>query len=344
MRRIASIAGFIILVAAVFAGIFYFARLRRAEKPPVQETLAPAITIYTDLPQGALALFDDPFFKETGYHLQIREMNGLSAEDKSAAQEPDVYVLSQGVLLQLKAEGRLAPYTSEKTDLVLDDYKDRSGYWTGVWMNPAVFAVNTDFAFSHPAFSYTWDEVVSRQSVRLVMTDFIASDYAADGLFSLIEHFGWAGGFDRLKRAASHIVQYGKYLTTPAHMAAMDKCDIGISGYDEAEKVRQEGLPVKVVYPEDGTYFYLYGAALGKQGMEKGKLFIDWLLSEAAESGVWEKNGYHFIHVNETGLPEDDFKRKPRFWPLQKKYSEQGKKELIDLWVQEVRFGKGTTS
>ncbi len=343
MRRILSLAGFIVLIGAVFAGIFYYARFRRAEKPPVQETLAPAITVYTDLPQGALALFDDPFFKETGYHLQISEMNGLSNKDKSGAHEPDVYVLSQGALLQMKEEGRLTPYTSEKTDLVLNAYKDESGYWTGVWMNPAVFAVNTDFAFSHPAFSYTWDEVMSRQSVRLVVTDFIASDYAADGLFSLIEHFGWNGGFDRLKKASSHIVQYGKYLTTPAHMAAMDKCDIGISGYDEAEKVRREGLPVKVVYPEDGTYFYLYGAALGKQGMEKGKLFIDWLLSEAAESAVWEDNGYYFIHVNGTKLPEDGFKRKPAFWPLQKKYSDQGKKELIDAWVQEVRFGRGTT-
>lgn len=341
MRRLAAIAGFILLLAALFGAVFYYARLRRAEKMPPPEALAPSVTAATDLPQGALELLDEPFFKETGYHLRVEEMNGFSSAERLKAAVPDVYIFSQGSLMEMKKAGLLAPYTSDKTDVVLNTYKDESGYWTGVWMNPAVFAVSGQFAFTHPAFTYTWDEVMSRQSVRLVFTDFIASDYAADGLFSLIEHFGWEGGFKRLGESASHVVQYGKYLTTPAHMAAMDKCDIGISGYDEAEKVRREGLPIRVIYPEDGTYVYLYGAALGKNGTEKGKLFLDWILSNPAGGRIWEENGYHFLHVNETEIPEDDAKAKPRFWPLRKVYSEEGKKELIDTWVQEVRFGKG---
>lgn len=344
MRRVASIIGFLCLLVMLFAGIFYYAHFRDVRRAQNQIKMAPAVTIYTDLPQGTLSLLDKLFFEKYGMHLSVKTSSLQTLAAQKNAEAPDVYILSQGGLLELETEGRLFPYVSDKTDVVLNQYKDERGYWTGVWINPAVFAVNTDFAFSHPAFRYTWDEVLSRQSVRIVMTDFASSDYAADGLFSLIEHFGWVGGFDRLRHSASHIVQYGKYLTTPAHMAAMDKCDIGISGYDEAERVRQEGLPIRVIFPEDGTYFYLYGAALGKRETEKGEIFIDWLLSENSTIPALSEGGYHFIHVNAARFPEDDAKKQLSLWPLRKIYAEDGKKELIDTWIQEIRFGKGMTS
>ena len=31
---------------------------------------------------------------------------------------------------------------------------------------------------------------------------------------------------------------------------------------------------------------------------------------------------------------------KIEFWPLEKKYTDEGKKDLLEQWLQQIRFGK----
>lgn len=343
MKRFLAVLAFLCLAAGIFWGLFRYAGMREEQKRQEDRAaVIPQVTVATDLPAGALQIFAEPYYAERGKRLVIREMpkaDILAAAEKGDA--PDLYLLSQDALLALRDKGKLSAYVSDKTDTVLNAYKDEEGYWTGVWMNPTVFAVNIEFADKHPAFYYYWDEVMARQSVRLIVTDFIASEYSEDSLLSLVEHFGEEGAFDRLRRAMGHTVQYGKYLSTPAHMAAMDKCDIGISGYNEAMRVKKEGLPIRIIYPEDGTYYYLYGAAVASDAKDaKGaEELLDWLLSGTVR-GRMEANGYDFIYVNDLKLPEDDQKMKLTLWELDKKYTESGRKALLDRWVHEIRFGE----
>ena len=342
MRRGGAILLFLLLTGAVFAFLFQYME-KREEARREAEIPAEKILIYTDLPQSAVQAFEGPFFRNSGVKLVVQEMSGAGmVQAARSGQIPDLYVASQKTLMALKEKNLLEPHVSDRTDTVLNACKDGEGYWTGIWLNPAVFAVNAEFASAHPAFFYTWDEVLSRQSVRLVMTDFIASEYSEESLMALVEHFGEEGTFQRLRDASAHIVQYGKYLSTPAQMAAMDKCDIGISGLDEAKKVQQEGLPVRIIYPEDGTFFYLYGAALARDGSqaERAADFIDWLLDSESQEAQKEQNSYHFIYVNDAGMPVDDAGTKLSFWALEKQYTELGKKELLSRWLQEIRFGK----
>lgn len=94
--------------------------------------------------------------------------------------------------------------------------------------------------------------MLTRKSVQLSMTDFIAADMAEDLLMCMAEHFGINETFQLLYQAQGHVVQYGKYLSTPSRMAAMGKCDIGISGLNETLRTRNENMPVTIIYPEDG--------------------------------------------------------------------------------------------
>ncbi len=342
MRRCGAVLAFLAAAAAVFFFLLRYGEQQERLHRDIQEPME-AIQIYTDLPQGAVQIFDEPFAEIHGMRLAVQEMTGAQmVQAAEAGRKPDLYLASQRALEALKAAGHLAVHVSEQTDTVLNARKDADGFWTGIWINPAVFAVNVDFAATHPAFFYTWDEVFSRQSVRLIMTDFIAAEYSEDSLMSLVEHFGREGTFARLHEAAGHIVQYGKYLSTPAHMAAMDKCDIGISGLDEAEKVRQEGMPVRIIYPEDGTFYYLYGAAVARGGThaEAAASFMDWLLDSEERGALLREHGYYFLYVNDSRRKEDDARQKIEFWPLNKQYTEEGKKELLDQWLQEIRFGK----
>ncbi len=347
MRRSGAIFLFLALSAAVFLGVFKYGMVReemRKEAEARTEAIqTKTIQIYTDLPQAIFAVLAPEFEQTRGIRLNVQEM----ARDKmiqagKTGQVPDIYIASQRALHLLKEDHVLSPYVSDQTGTVLNRCKDIDGYWTGVWLNPVVFAVNAEFAALHPDFAYLWDEVFSQQDVRLTMTDFIATDFSEESLIALVEHFGREETFQRLRSASSHMVQYGKYLSTPAQMAAMDKCDIGISDLNEAEKVQQEGLPIRIIFPEDGTFYYLYGAALAKEGKqaEAAASFMDWLLNFEGRETLLEQNGYYFIHVNHTRMMKDDSQEKIRFWPIEKRYTEEGKKELLDQWLQEIRFGR----
>lgn len=37
---------------------------------------------------------------------------------------------------------KIYKFTSEKTDTVLNIFKDKDGFWTGIWINPTIFIVN----------------------------------------------------------------------------------------------------------------------------------------------------------------------------------------------------------
>lgn len=340
MKRLGGVLLFLLLAAAIFFGIFCYAERQQHQKEEEEQPVG-RLVVYTSLPKGFVQIFDAPFYEGTGFRLTVEELSGGQILERlRQGVRPDLYLVSQDILHALEQEEALFPYVSDKTDTVLNDFKNESGAWTGVWINPGVFAVNTEFAALHPAFSYTWDEIFHRQSVRIVMTDCIAAEEAEDSLMALVENFGVEESFVRLRNAAPHVVQYGKYLSTPAHMAAMDKCDIGISGYNEARRVKEEGLPIRITYPEDGTYFYLYGAGIDRMSREKdaAALWIDWLLSGDGEA-LLSQNGYYYMYTNDTRLPEDDGGKKPLFWPLQKKYTAEGKKELLNRWIQEIRFG-----
>jgi len=261
--------------------------------------------------------------------------------ETAESEEPaDVIVTSQNTLLKLKAAHRLSAYSSAETDMVPDIFKDRDGHWTGLWVDPIVFAVSGDYVKTHPAAVYNWTEVFLRQDVRLVMTDFIAASMAGDFFMSLAEHFGINETFMLLSGAQGHTVQYGKYLSTPARIAGMEKCDVGISGLNEALKARKEGLPVKILYPLDGSPWYLYGMALaaGGKAPERGKKLIDWLMYEPKYAKAMRDANY--FYVSAAGhAPKDEAGVEIAYWPLEKKYFEEGKKALLNEWAEKIRFG-----
>ncbi len=342
MKRLLSVLLFLILAGAAFTGILQYAKkheeMRRQEAYPIEK-----VVIYTDIFSGILENLGNAFYQDQGIQFDICYVstNDLLRRKNQDDKPADVYLTSQDALIALKQNGQLTPYSSSQTDTALQIFRDEDSCWTGLWVDPVVFAVNPDFISKHPAFSYTWDEVLSRQSVRLSMTDFIAADMAKDMLMCLAEHFGIEDSFRLLSKAQQHLVQYGKYLSTPSRMAAMGKCDIGISGLNEALRTKNEKMPVAIIYPEDGSLWYLYGVGLAADSShpERGKALIDWLLNPGPYKSMMEKNQCYLVYVNDEGSSPDAAGNSLQFWRLEKKYFEEGKKDLLNQWGEKVRFG-----
>jgi iron(III) transport system substrate-binding protein len=340
MKRTIAVLAFLCMAAAVFAGLYRFACTREQYK--VAETSHDVIRVYTDMPATMISSLGEEFLDDTNMQLEVVPLTTQQILDDSlkSAQPADVILTAEETLQQLEIQEHLVPYTSEQTDTVLTMYKSPTGSWTGVWINPGVFVVNKDFYSKNQGFTYTWDQVMNQPNIRLCMTDFVASSEAADLLVSLAEHFGTDGAMGRLAMAGHHVVQYGKFLSTPSRMAAMNKCDIGISGYNEARQAEGDGFPVTVIYPDDGSPWYLYGAGIPTDSphMDRAKLFINWLLSGEGHREALEKAGYYYITTNDTASRPDARGRELAPWELSKIYFREGRQSLLNTWVHTIRF------
>ncbi|MGN0954478.1 ABC transporter substrate-binding protein [Dialister sp.] len=348
MKRLASVFLFLLLAALAFWGILRFARQQAEVKA---EKLYPSeyVTVYTDMPSGMLEALGDTFYHDSGlkmnvvYQSKSQLLKSGSGSDSMPA--ADLYITSQDMLIRLKNEKMLSPYASAQTDTALNLFKDEECYWTGLWVDPVVFAVNEDYAKKHPAFAYNWNEVLGRSSLRLSMTDFIAADMAEDLLMCMAEHFGIEQTFSLLGKAQKHIVQYGKYLSTPSRMAGMGKCDIGISGLNEAIRSQKDKMPIVIMYPEDGSPWYLFGAGVSSDAAhpDRAQKLLNWLLTSSEYKEQMEENQYYYIYVNDFTKEPDSDGHSLDFWNLEKMYFDEGKKDLLTQWGEKIRFG-GTNS
>lgn len=342
MKRFFSVLLFLLLAALVFGIILDYAK----EKASVPETVSEkkaGIVVYTDLPMDVLSEVGKKFYEETGIHTDIILMSSMEllASPKEGA-EPDLYLTAQDNLDRLKSKNKLIPYSSPHTDVTLNLFKDGGGCWNGLWLDPFVFVASQDFSGKYPLFNYNWNDVLIVPTIRISFTDFLTQDMAADFLMSLIEHFGQKEAFFLLSVAQSHIMQYGKYLSTPARLAGMGKCDIGISNYNEAIRTQKENLPVVIFYPTDGTAWYLYGVGLASKGknQNQAKEMIDWLSKPEKYKDLMEKNNYHYIYINDGDKKSDKNGTDLNYWGVQKNYTDKGRKEILNYWMENIRFGR----
>lgn len=340
MKRFIAVLGFLLMAIAVLAGLYHIAVKRTEYRKAEQKH--DILRVYTDMPSAMIQVLGDQFLKDTGIQLEIVPLTSdqILNDSLKTAQPADVIITAEETLQQLDISEKLQPYSSEETDTVLNMYKGKNDTWTGVWLNPAVFVVNHEYFITHPGFPYTWDQVMGRQLVRLSFTDFIASAESSDLLVSLTEHFGEDGAMSRLSDAGRHVVQYGKYLSTPARMVALNKADIGISGYNEALQVKNDGFPLNIVYPDDGSPWYLYGIGIssGSEHKDHAEQFVDWLLSTEENKKVLQDAGYYYVFTNDGNLPLDDRGQTYTPWELEKVFFREGRNSLRNKWVDQIRF------
>ncbi len=306
-----------------------------------------SITVYTTLPAEQVSILAQEFEKEHKIHINIvplsdRELINKLSLEKDAPQS-DVVLANQFLLAELKQLNLLESCSSEQIDLVPEQFVDADNYWTGVWYDPIVFAANKDFIRSNEFEPHTWNELIATEKnpkVRLTMTDFMASDASAALFYSMVANNGEAETFSFLKKIHPQIVQYSKFLTTPIRMTGLGECDVAIAVQSETIRYINDGFPIKILYPEDGTAFYLTGAGLVKMASHQADsiLFIDWLLQDDAQ-WTMQKNKYFFVPVNpESKTVKNLAMKNLDLWVPASDFTAKEKQKLIDTWVQTIRL------
>jgi iron(III) transport system substrate-binding protein len=304
----------------------------------------PAITVYTTLPVEQVAVLGQEYEKIAKVKVNIAPLTEKDLFTKlieePGAPQADIILANRNTLKRAQNSALLVPYQSEYTDIIPDRFQDNDGYWVGVWYDPIIFAVNKDYLRTSLKKPTKWSDLPSEPNQRFGLTDFLAADAAANLLYTLVAANGEEQTLEFLKKIHPQVVQYAKFLATPARMASMGEVDLAISVRSEALRYVNDGFPLQVIYPEDGTAFLLTGAGLvrGAAHADEAKRFIDWLTQDGPIS-IMAQHKFYFVPTNvETQAYHEYTAQNIKLLDHHDMYSSEKQHKILDKWVQ-ARLG-----
>ena len=344
MKRWMAFSILMLFVIGMLGYGIYFYREEQLEKAKVP--VRGEITVYTDLPNNLTTLLADKYLVEKNVKVTIMPLTEEQMEQrvssKLADTSGDVVITSEDNLVIGASQDKFVPIVNERIDEVLDRLKDSNGYWVGLWYDPIVFVQNGTFCKGSGQHITTWDTLQKPGTWRIVMTDFVASQNAANLLYNMVEYKGEPDALAYLLALKPHVIQHAKFLSTPIRLTALGESDIGIGNLSDAQQYIRHSYPVKMIYPSDGTSFYLTGAAIQKDSKHKNESieFITWLLSNDTAKYMMENNFTYIFANPEVVEPLDSLGKSVVLWPVNGGYTVEGKKLLLNHWVSQVRFRK----
>lgn len=300
------------------------------------------ITVYTTLPVEQVAVLAAAYESEQGVRVNIVPLSAQEAvsqaKDHPEIAQGDLLLTTESVLEQAKAAQELLPYSSVHTDLVPQRFRDNGNAWVGLWYDPIVFAENKDFLNENAKSIEYWNDLVNSK-VRVGITDFMAAEASANLLYMMNAELGTEKTLSYFGRLHPHVVQYSAYLVTPVRMVCLREADVAVTVQSEAVRYAKDNLPVKIVYPVDGTAYFLTGAGIltGSTHKAEAGQFLDWLLQDNAQCMLY-RNRYYFVPANPATLVYRDYAGKIKLYTAKVPYSAKDKGLLLDKWVQGVRL------
>lgn len=344
MKRFWPIALLIVFVLIVFGIGAHIEQNKQKERTAIP--VKAELTIYSDLPTNLTTLLAQQY--EMQYHVRLR-MLPLTEEQMATRmtlpisdQKGDLVLTTRDNLDIGVKYHQLKPVLTEGVDEISDRFKNNDALWVGTWYDPVIFAQSEAFYNRMGRYVTAWQSLVLPGDWAVIMTDFVASRSAANILYSFVEMDGEEKGLQYFVELKPHVVQYAKFLSTPVRLAALGETDLGIGNYSDGLQYEKHKYPVKIIFPADGTPYYLTGVGMlqSVSNEEEATRLVKWLLSKQVAQ-LLDDNGFYYVYTNpELPKPVDSLGRELALWNTEGGYTEDGKKVLLNKWISQVRFRK----
>ena len=308
------------------------------------------LTAYTTLPIETVSVLAEVYERENHVRINFVPMNSQdilqeikndAVSDPTVVRTVDIVITDSKILQEAASLNLFTPYSSETNDAVREKFKDEHDRWIGIWYDPIVFCANKDYLRSTVDIPDTWDKIAKAKNMRVGITDFLAADASANLMFQLIGNFGDAKTYEILGGIHSKVVQYAKFLSNPVRLAGMGEVDISVAVESETLRYLQNGYPLKIIYPADGTSYLLTGFAITTKDAAKNQVaakFSDWLLSDEAQLYL-QTNGFYFIPTNPQTLAYKSFAGKNLvLFDDNQQFSDKQRQEFLYRWINDVRL------
>lgn len=283
---------------------------------------AGEITAYTAYEEDEAAAFLEkakeamPDIEVNMLRLSQGDLVARIIAEKGNPQHDILWGFAASAIVNPKIEETLEPYTPDGVKKIPAKFRSPEGKWFAVSGYMNAFCVNnerlkdqglempTSYAdLTDPAFK---DEVV--------MPNPASSGTGYIQVSSILQMMGEDEGWAFLDKLDKNVAQYIKSGSKPCHAASAGEYTVGISYDMRAIKNIDEGYPITMVIPSEGSGNELEANALVKtsDNKEDAKRFLDWTVTpEAATAyGKWKAivtmpGGEKPQQFLDAGLPQD---------------------------------------
>lgn len=187
-------------------------------------------------------------------------------------------------------EDLLEPYDTpsqdkiKNKDLMLDPDKN----WVGIYVGSLGFATNSDWLEANPGMEppKSWDDLLAPElKGQLMVAHPSSSGTSYTALCTILQVKGEEEGWDYLKKYAGQVNQFTKSGSAPARFVGAGEAAVGIVFSHDIVKQIENGLPLVLSFPEEGTGYEIGGMGLikGAKNPEAAKLWYDWALQPATQ-------------------------------------------------------------
>lgn len=328
MRRLVPIIFIIFSILVLF--YFYF-----VDKPFANKT-ERKLVVYSDLNSALLSEWVETFNKnnELGINiLYVKELDGSKIQ-------ADVIITDVYNLNLLARGGSLEALEYNYYENKLSQFKDESSHWIGLFYDPMVFFINHRYARKHGQDNIlSWNDLLNRKPVRLVLENFDNSNFQQNILASIASNYGEDNTLLYFSKLHNSVVQYTKYSFSPLRMVVSRDADIALTSLNYICQTLGNEYSAYIVIPDEGTPTILYGAGIykGSDSKDDAFQFIKWLYEneEVQNIAIKKHSGWQFLN----SFSGRNLCKLDKLW-LNSKYTDQITLDaLVDKWYTKVRFG-----
>lgn len=187
-----------------------------------------------------------------------------------------------------RIKGLIESYASPSRNMIPKNYKDADGYWTGVYVGALGFCSNTDvlkkLGVSVPT---SWAQLLNSKLKGQISTAHPAtSGTAFTSLWTNVTRLGQADALAYHADLHKNVLYYTKSGVGPVAIVGRGEAAVGLVFSHDCVFGAEQGYPLKVSFPSEGTGYEIGGVALikGSKNPDAAKAYVDFTLSTEAQN------------------------------------------------------------
>lgn len=261
---------------------------------------AGELTIYTSYEEDEAAAFLDlarksmPDVEMNMLRLSQGDLVARIIAEKGNPQHDLLWGFAASAIVNPQIEETLEPYAPDGVKAIPAQFRSPEDKWFAVSGYMAAFCVNNerlkDMGLEMPT---SWADLTDPAfKGEVVMPNPASSGTGYIQISSILQMMGEEDGWAFLDKLDENVAQYIKSGSKPCHAASAGEYVVGASYDMRAIKNIDEGYPITMVIPSEGSGNELEANALVKtsDNKEDAKRFLDWTVTpEAATAyGKWK--------------------------------------------------------
>lgn len=282
---------------------------------------ATELTVYTAVESDDLQKYAERF---NAAHPDItinwvRDSTGVITArllaEKNNPQADVIWGLAATSLLVLEEEDMLARYAPEGVDnldakFVDPAYQDgEDPAWVGMDAWVAAICYNTIEGERHGVpMPASWEDLTQPgYAGHVIMPNPNSSGTGYLDVASWLQLWGEEQGWEYMDRLHNNIARYTHSGSAPCSLAATGEAVIGVSFAFRAARLKSQGAPIEVVFPEEGLGWDMEAAAIveGTNKLDAAQTLMDWIVSRDANELYNE--GYAVVAYPGVAQPIENY-------------------------------------